>query len=396
LSLVWGEETVAQAAQRALKIMTGQEFTDELFFAQWWEVNHDGPNCLWYWEQRLVRELNDAEAWGGAVFFPRIPGDTWEDYEAGRLELRDAAYAQVRQAIAAELRQLSPEVEAKVRLLAFNEYKQIWPDPPSLRVSSDRLLDLLDRKNLWPDVLWDDKRPKRPDRPDRYVLMATRMGMAAESLFRPADVPHLREVLQRERNRLGGWGETTMIIGISRLLPPAAVDKLDDPDTRDGILRQAARESPDYTSTARELVRVGLPANAPFLTEGGFAGVDRDRANHVLHALLQAAYEPPLTPEKRRFLVGLLLDPRFEPYLAPRNVYAGTDACGLSGIWAVNAHAGGKLIDDSLKKALFDPAQSVTALAEFRRRVAQLGLSPATQPDAAPTSPDSRPVNRDK
>lgn len=285
-----------------------------------------------------------------------------------------AARSYVHQTIAAELRQLSPEVEAKVRLLTFSQHSGgglitsadlFWPDPPNLRVSSDRLLDLLDRKGMWPDAS-----------PKLYNLLTERLGMWSEVLFTRADVPRLRAVLDREHDNLGTV--TAMIIGISRLLPAATADNLDDPDTRDGTLRLAMHKEPDLfvgEYVARELVRVGLPANGPFLKDVAFASRTGDQEHRIAQGMLQALAQPPLTTDKRQFLVELLLDPRFEPFWTRANRPTGMDMCRQYGIWAVNAYAG-RDVSGSLMGRLVDPVESGKALAEVRQIVQRL-LDPA-------------------
>ena len=388
----WRKETVAQSARRAIRLMTGQQFSEEAAFAAWWKVNDDGRNCLWYWQQRLERELDEADIAASPVRNPQRPGETWKQWWPRYQALRDAARGEVHKTIAAELRQLPAEVEAKVRLLAVSEHAggapitgsegQFWPDPPALRVSPERLLDLLDRKDLWPDVPWGGDKGR-----GLYNLLAERLGMWAEVLFRPADVPRLRAAMRREHDNLWWSGQTGMILGISRLLPPAAPDKLDDPDTRDGALRQAVLGEHDLSTRgycARELVRIGLPANAALLTQVSFAASKDDQDNRITQDILQALAEPPRTPEKRRFLIELLLDPRFEPFWTRPNTGMGMDMCRQYGIWAVNVCAGREMIDlYAMRERLVDPARSANALAEVRRLVAQLN-QPAAQPDAGP------------
>ena len=304
----------------------------------------------------------------------------------GRVDPRlGGARAEVHKTVAAELRQRPPEVEAKVRLLTASDHAggcpitgsegQFWPDAPALRVSPDRLLDLLDRKDLWPDVPWDDNGR------GLYNLLVERLGMWADVLFGPVHVPRLRAALEREHDNLWWSGQAAMIIGISRLLPPACPGKLDDPDTRDGALRRAILSEPDLFARcycARELVRVDLPTNAPFLTQVCFASARDDPENQLTQNILQALAEPPRTPEKRRFLVELLLDPRFEPLWTCSNTRMGMDMCRQYGIWAVNAYAGRELIDNSLKYGLVAPARTASALGEVRRLVAQLAQPPAS------------------
>lgn len=383
----WRKETVAQCAKRALKLMTGKRFDDKPAFEAWWKVNRGGRNCLWYWEQRLERELEEADLSTSWFRLHQRPDETRERYRARRQALNSAARAEIHKAAAAELRRLPPEVEAKVRLLAVNRRAggppitgsegQFWPDPPDLRISPDRLLDLLDRKNLWPDVPWDGDKGRH-----KYNLLAERLGMWAKVLFRPAHVPRLRAALKRERDNLWWSGQAGMIIGISSLLPPATEGKLDDPNTRDGVLRQAVRNERDRfvrVHCARELVRVGLPMNASFIKDVAFATRKDDEDHQMTQGILRALAQSPLTPQKSRFLVDLLLDPRFKPFWTRPDT-----RMDVEGIWAVNAHAGRELISNSIKNRLTIPAHSDKALAELRQLITL--LRPKTGPQVKSTT----------
>ncbi|MCC7408992.1 MAG: hypothetical protein IT442_13045 [Phycisphaeraceae bacterium] len=391
LTRSWHKESVAQCARRALGLMTGERFDNQVALGEWWKVNSDARGSLWYWQQRLERELNEADI---STSWPRLyqrPDETWERYIARQEALKIAARAEVHRTIAAELRRRPPEVEAKVRLLTVSDHaggspitgseSQFWPDPPDLRVSSDRLLDLLDRKDMWPDVPWDDGER------GMYNLLAERLGMWAIVLFQPSDVPRLRGALKREHDNLWWSGQAGMIIGISRLLPPASGGTPDDPDTRDGFLQQAVLSEAHVfvrEYCAMEMARVGLPKNATFLKDVAFATRNDDQSNRVAQGILQALSQAPLTPQKRQFLIDLLRDPRFELYWTRPNTQMGMDMCRQYGIRAVNAHAGRKLINDSMKRRLTDPAESDQALAELRQLVAQLGNLPTAQPTGTP------------
>ena len=389
LSRSWQEETVGHCAQRAIFMLTGRRFVDEAGVTSWWSTNSDARNCLWYWQERLERELNEADIAAGYAHNPQRPDETWERWRARCQALRTAARAEVHKVIAAELRRLSPEVEAKVRLLATSTQagdrpltsseEQSWAGPPDLRLSADRLLDLLDRKGLWPDVPWGDEQ----DRGGPYGLMVERMGMWAEVLFRAPHAARLQAVLKREHEHLAWSSQAAMIIGISRLLPPAPAGRLDDVDTRDGFLRQAILEEPELFTRgycARELVCVGLPANAAFLRQLSFTTSRDDEENKLTQNILQALYAPPLTSEKREFLVELLSDQQFEVFWTRPNTRMGMDMCREYAVWAVNAYAGRELINDSLAHALVGSTPSAAALGEVRRLIAQLGQMPVARP----------------
>ncbi len=366
----WRKETVGQCARRALKLMTGRKFESKADFEEWWKVNSGGRNCLWYWQQRLKREFDEADIATSSYHINWRPYETWEQYSSRIHAIRATARTEVLATVTAELRQLDPEVEAKVRLLTVCTHTgcygaQFWPDPPNLRISSGRLLDLLDRKDLWPDVPWDSNW--------YYSRLAERLGMWADVLFTSSDVPRLKAVLEREHDNLGA----SLIIGISRLLPVAAEEELGSTDTRDGWLRHATLNERDLfvrCYCAMELVRVGLPENAAFLTEMAFAAHEDDSENCFMQYVLQALAQPPLTAEKRRFLVDLLLDQRFEPLWTCPDGRGGDSPhmCRVYGIQAINAHAGRELVGDAVENGLTNPDKYKEALAELRRLIAQL------------------------
>jgi hypothetical protein len=373
----WYDQTVGEAAKRALWLMTGKRFDDRAAFGQWWKANHIGRHALWYWQQRIERQMGEANL---ATGWPRVgqwPDEPWQQFHQRRSVWHEALRNEVHRAIVAELAELPPEVEAKVRLLTQSEHAggapitgsetQFWPAPPRIRLSRQRLLDLLDRKDLWADVAWDDPSS------GPYNLLAERMGMWADVLFEREDVPRLRAVYERERDNLWWSGQAALLIGISRLLPAAEPGVLDSLDTRDGVLRKAAWKHQDLFVSdycARELVRVGLPANAPFLIDLAFHPVEGDRDNRTAQGILQALAQPPLTNEKRQLLIDLLLDERFENYWTRRNSEMGMDMCRQYGMWAVNAHAGRELIDHTLMQRLV--SDSAAALAEVKKRVQTL------------------------
>ena len=58
---IWQQRTVANDARDGLKLLTGREFADEVAFHRWWQNNSDARHCLWYWQQRLQREMDEVE-----------------------------------------------------------------------------------------------------------------------------------------------------------------------------------------------------------------------------------------------------------------------------------------------------------------------------------------------
>jgi hypothetical protein len=267
---------------------------------------------------------------------------------------------------------LPAEVEAKVRLLAADgqaggaDITQpshvFWHEIVSLRLSSDRLLDLMDRKDLWDDVDWQDHSGR-----GLYNRMVERLALSAERFFRPEHADRLRAVLDRERRTLWWSGRAALSIGISRLAPPADTD-LDDSRTRDGTLRAAIRDDPDVFTrahVARELVRVGLPRNAAFLTATSFTDRHLSCCPDVPQSILRELGKPPLTNEKRTFLRELLLDKRFEPlWTLPNGQLGREDRYRQAAAHVVNIHAGEEILSER------DLRQAAEMLPEILTRVA--------------------------
>jgi hypothetical protein len=360
----WHRRTVADYARQGIALITRKTFADEAEFAAWWKINSDARHCLWYWQRRIQREQDEAELAAFAGYHRGLK-DRPDDYAAREKQL-ETARGEIRKTIPDELRQLPPEVEAKIRLLTTDERAgcPVWPDPPSLRVTQERLLELLDRKDLWADVPWDA---------EHYNLLAERLGLWADVLFAPKHIPRLRSALERERNGLWWSGKTALIIGISRLLPAARIDNLDNPESRDGILRDTIRHEQEvfvrgYCAT--ELVRTGLPANREFLKQLAFEPYTDDGSLPTMRqAILQAlGRPPPLSKEKRELLIDIVLDERFRNSWTWQN--DGMD-CQYA-IRAINAHAGRELITDELKYALNDPKRSADALKTVRECIEQL------------------------
>ncbi|MEI8373806.1 MAG: HEAT repeat domain-containing protein [Planctomycetota bacterium] len=374
----WHNRTVADTARLALRLMTGVELTAK-DFDPWWRRNRGGRTCVWYWQQRLIRELAAADALAAAAWQEDEPKDL-KSYEAKRnriLAQKQQRFDAVRQAVAGELAQLPAEIEAKVRLAAMNRYSTslgVGLDEPLLgpfichRIGTDRLLELLERKDLWEDVEWKN--------PYNYNNLVVQVVGRAELFFTPEHLPRLRAIMDREHGGVWWSGQTAFVVGISHLLSPAEATNLDEPKTRDGWLRSRMRTEGDLFvrgAVAQELIRVGLPENGEFLKKEFFAETGRKSGFPDLRqAMLQALGQSPLTPPKRTALVDIVLDERFVPLWTQPNHRMGDDMYRQYAMQAVNAHAGKALLTDQDKYALTDPAKSEKALAEVCRKVATL------------------------
>lgn len=383
LTRSWRQQTVSQYAHRALEMMTGRSFADKTSFDTWWQRNGNGLDCLWYWQCRFTRELRYVTLERRWQTLPIYPDESHEQYQSRAHAMHKAAVEHVYQSIAKELSKRSPEVQAKVYLLANSDFTLLqgwWAGdfdidfnnyPPQLHLSRERLFELLEHKNWWPDV------PDGDEGRRLYYIMSTRIGIWADRLFTTVDVPRLRTYLKPSQYRSWHPNPIALTIGISRLLPPATPDQLDDPDTRDGTLRHAVnvaveRDGVSHYELTRELIRVGLPNNRAFLTQLAFAKYNNDTDNQITQEILQELAQEPLTREKQNFLTTLLLDVRFVPLWTRVNTTMGQDMCRQYGIRAINAHAGKELIGNDIKQALTDPQKQERALTQLYQHLETL------------------------
>ncbi len=356
----WRPSQVRDYAGRAIEHMTGEKL-DSAAFPAWWRDNKDARNSLWYWEQRIKRERNGADQ--SLIRVARA--GTGRGLDSRRARSADAKRKALVKVLG-ELKRLSPETEAKVVLLSDIRWRdahggvELFTDEDivGLRIPRARLLDLMDRKGLWPDVDWKVW----------YRPLVRRIAPLSDKLFQPADVGRLREVMRREFPK----GDYAYLqLGIARLLPPATVNP-DDPGTRDGELRAAIAR--DRSEVHRgfyeaELVRVGLPANWGYIKDKFFSETAGSNSPRPADSILQALGDPPLTPEKRRALIDLLTDEKYKRLwtLSPR--LWGDDGYREYAARSLNAHAGYKLISykdlDSLKK----PETAQKALAALLNKI---------------------------
>jgi hypothetical protein len=270
---------------------------------------------------------------------------------------------------------LPAEVEAKIRLVALNRQSSglgvgygepLMGDYDCQRLSTERLLDLLDRKDLWPDVDFG------PDgtREGNYQGLVLALPSVSGRYFRPEHVPRLKAVLARESAGLGWQAGSVLIVGISRLLPEAPEGQLDNLDTREGMLQSAVRShgASDLSGiVAKELMRAALAKNLEFLHEAYFGNPPYAEDGGLRLAILQVLGAPPLNADKRRLLANLLLDARFEPLWSEWLLANYDDVCREYGIRALRAHAGKQLLPDWELKPLFAPIKKPGVLREIRQ-----------------------------
>ncbi|MEW5849666.1 MAG: hypothetical protein AB2A00_12680 [Myxococcota bacterium] len=310
-------------------------------------VPRPSPN-LWYWEDRLHREMLHVhvrpELLDDAAY-RRLPVEAQID---ARLEDLARQRDVIKQCVLHDLKSYSPEVEAKVQLLARNRFstalgmdldEALLGPTTILPLPSERLLELLERESLWEDVDWQG---------GYYNLLVIQLLGSAGRFFGPENLPRLRALQEREKENLWWTGKAALVVGISRLLPPAGPNMLDDVETRQGFLRDAIRhwrERSVASNVARELMRVDLEQNWPFLREQFLAREDPVEDQHFFRfTLLLALGNPPHTAPQRAALADLLLDERLVPLLTRSTGRMGDDLVRRLAVRAVNRHAGREML----------------------------------------------------
>lgn len=358
----WANRPVGWYAAQALKLMTGEEFTAESF-AVWWPDHANWRECLWYWQERITRGTKAIELQINRQPYPPDSGLTFDDWRERQWEDILRRQAEYLRGIAGELRRLPPEVEAKILLLAemSDSANPFLSGVTTPRLDRERLFALLDRQDLWQDIDWSERTPY-------YSRLVGRLLLTHPPLFRSADVERLRAWQQRRQPR-----GSAFLVGLSRLLPPADPADLDDPNTRDGLLRRGIREEKEVLTRgnyASELVRVAVALNWPFLKEQLFAEQDAFSYPDLRVSIIDALGAAPLTPDKRAALIDLVLDERFLPLWTRPSRRMGADEYRRQAAYALNAHAGKELITryevQQLRDEVDAPAMLVGVLKKVR------------------------------
>jgi hypothetical protein len=324
----WFARRVSSYARVALRLMTGRDF-DAASFAAWHERNHGGRSDFWYWDVRLRQMLREADA-------ESTDGDYYARLRATAATLRP------------ELRDMPAEVEAKACLLSYQHYLGPCND---LRVTPARLLELLDRQNLWADVDWDAYRTRIGE--PSYDTLVREIVRVSDKYFTARDVPRLSAVLAREHESLG-TAKVPMLVAIANFLPPAGHDNIDAPDTREGSLRNAFRqETIKYPQgdLAKELLRIDAERHWPFLEPLFFT--EPNAQSDLRAAILDELGAQPRTPEKRSILAAIVLDDRFKAIWTRPDKRGGDSRERDAAARAVNAHAGREVLSVTLLQELF-------------------------------------------
>lgn len=362
LGTYWRQATTADHVDRALRLMTGANVNRSTFPA--WVATHGATrDSLWYWQQYLQRRFDRMER----SLHRQIQDDS-NNYD----RLLEARSAELRESLRAELAQMDRQVEAKVILLTqhrqsgtedINNPIQRFFDPPwKTRLTKEELFDLLEGKRPWQDADWVDANGDSRGIHNRLVM---RIMLGATNSFTREDVPRLQGLLDQRANRFWKTGRAAWIIGISRLLPPAAPGNLDDPQTCDGFLRQGLAREHDVSVRnylAAELVRVAAARNSTFLEELYFDIVDNKIDTDGRTMLLRELGQPPLSDDKCQLLLKILVDVRCRPILAPPVRKFGDDLPRQAALRSVNAYAGRELFSYDDFNLLIDPEKAPAAL----------------------------------
>ncbi len=391
----WLNLTVKQYAQLALKRMTGFRFEDKAQFDVWWLINHDAKNCYWYWQQRLTREMAEVDL--SASLQIKLPSETWERYQSRLGKISQIAIDDVRQSAINELAQCTPEVQTKIVMCCELEqntgilwqssqaHRQFSPSPPAgLQVNPEYLLDYLENQAIWPDLkIHSQDNMLNFSMGHPHHIFVGNLLRWAYRLFEPTHLPRLQALLQSTEYQADHSGRLGILLCIAMLHPQANAGNLDDPDTRDSILRQVIRTEPsrDMQRWCVELLtRIGLPQNATLLKDHAFKIHADDPDNEMLQSILKVLIAQPLTEIKRDFLVNLLLDRRFDRWWVYDHMQMGADMCCRYAIDAINTYSGFELIDNELENRIrFPEGDATEAIPEIRKRIAELKTLPLPQ-----------------
>ncbi len=365
----WVTSTVRDCAAAALMMMTGEHFFAGQFDV-WWARNQPAEEHFWYWRERVRRELRPFERMRKRSLYLHSEGERtvsgWHEREKKLLVEWEPREAEIRAPIMRELRKLSPELEAKMRLLAVDDPSRantLFQGQYPLRLDEARMLELLQESKRWPDVVgnWE-------------LEMRLLQGLCSTKspLMKPGNVARLQAIMAE--NKRYNW---VLALAISRLLPAANAGQLNDPNTRDGWLRQAFATENDLFlkfPLIEELLETGLPLNRLFIEQAFFAEQGPSSGSDLRQTVLQALGKPPLTREKRELLCDLLLDPRFEAFWHQPDIETRQDMKRRYAIWSVNAHARKELISPYSNEEydLANPNTSAKALANIRTKIKTL------------------------
>ena len=212
-------------------------------------VTGDPKAHLWYWQEyihRALHELDDAtedRVHTSNPGFDKLNGSRqskliYEERQRAKHEWMKSFFAQM-QAWPAERR-------AMVRLFAYDVHLGgadmayydtpgwlYFNEPLELGLKKERILELLDGINLWPD--------ERRDRGGESQAVE-RLAMAWEECFNADDVPRLR--LRFSKGDHWWSARAALVVALCHLMPSTGTAS-DDPATAEGFLRHTLKEDHD-------------------------------------------------------------------------------------------------------------------------------------------------------
>lgn len=334
---LWQRDSIAQTARAILFELTGETF-DGGTFTEWWTRNSNPQECLWYWEAQMRR---DKKSRTDEAVLESIRSNTQVDVNALQVTWREIWRKR--------FREFSPELELKLLTLsaefggsesfygANQKEKPILSAVDFQRVSADRLLEVLNGKNVWPDVQKSGACPNR---------LAERL-LLTPGVFKPEHAAPLKAIFEKNAQDIWWSGRAAYRIGIARLLPACAENR-EDPATREGWLRAGVRAEADTFTRGyilRELIQMGLLHDSEFVREYFFKEEPRGAIPNVRESILIGLSTPPLTAQKKDLLLELVLSDRMTAeWLRPLK-FMGDDSFQTRAAQSINAHAGKELID---------------------------------------------------
>jgi hypothetical protein len=360
--------TVSAYASEALHALTGNRFdgTDWgprgpvlIVFDDWIKTHERGMDSFWYWQRRFDRDAHPPERSSDLL---AVPG-------AKTAEERTAA---LHRATLAAIRTRPADTQLKLFLLGGALNSGVRPENPfdpaftpaevTLTLSKDRFFELLAKKNLWPDVDYND---------ELYLRLPARLVFLAPALLPREDWAAIRAAMADIPLR-----PATKAIFLSHLCTPSA-GAVDQPGTREQALHAAfagldpgaALDIFGCEDLMREMLRTNPAAHWPQLVAGFYAETQESAVPTFRQALLTELGTEPRTPQKRGWLLKLINDPRNDRLFTQPSTTFASDGYRKAAARAVNAYAGRPLVPDELVSRMVDAS---AALAEFRRLAATL------------------------
>jgi hypothetical protein len=179
----------------------------------------------------------------------------------------------------------------------------------------------------------------------------------------PIDKTELVTALEREAS-----GARWRAVLVSRLLPAAPPDRLDDASFREGYLRREIGKATDgFTREliAGEMVRQDVQGQWPFI-EQVFLSEKMTDGSDARIGILKALGEAPHTPAKVARLVQVIDDPRNESLLTQENRRMGMDMYRYWCMRGLNEIAGREVVPNDVEQGFKNPRTAKRSLEQLR------------------------------